>query len=119
MKDTVPRYRVVDFAELQSVPCICGDARRAFGDAPEFPGTLHVTEIKREAEAHYHKRITETYYFLECEAGSCMQLDEDTIPVKPGMCVFIPAGVRHRAIGRMKVLIFALPKFDPADEWLD
>jgi hypothetical protein len=27
--------------------------------------------------------------------------------------------VRHRAIGQMKVLIVALPKFDPADEWLD
>jgi hypothetical protein len=27
--------------------------------------------------------------------------------------------VRHRAIGRMKVLIVALPKFDAADEWFD
>ena len=33
-----------------------------------------------------------------------MQLDDEIIPVKPGMCVMIPPGVRHRAIGEMKVL---------------
>jgi hypothetical protein len=27
--------------------------------------------------------------------------------------------VRHRAIGRMQVLIVVYPKFDPADEWFD
>ena len=48
-----------------------------------------------------------------------MQLDEEILPVKPGLCIMIPPGVRHRAIGEMKVLIVALPKFDPADEWLD
>ena len=37
----------------------------------------------------------------------------------PGMCVMIPPGVRHRAIGEMKVLIVVLPKFDPVDEWFD
>jgi len=31
----------------------------------------------------------------------------------------IPPGVRHRAIGKMRVLIVAYPKFDPKDEWLD
>jgi hypothetical protein len=27
--------------------------------------------------------------------------------------------VRHRAIGRMRVLIVVLPKFNPDDEWFD
>jgi hypothetical protein len=31
----------------------------------------------------------------------------------------IPPGVRHRALGRMRVLIVVLPKFDPEDEWFD
>jgi mannose-6-phosphate isomerase-like protein (cupin superfamily) len=48
-----------------------------------------------------------------------MQLDEDLVPVRPGMCVMIRPGVRHRAIGSMKVLIVVYPKFDPADEWFD
>jgi len=119
MNHTTPRYRIVDFNNLPGVACPCGTARRAFGDAPEFPGTLHVTEIKLAAELHYHKRITETYYFLECEPGAQMQLDEDLVPVKPGMSILIPPNVRHRAVGRMRVIIIAIPKFDPHDEWFD
>jgi mannose-6-phosphate isomerase-like protein (cupin superfamily) len=113
------RYCVVDFDEIPGVPCPCGTARRAFADVPEFPATVHVTSITVDAKLHYHKRITETYYFLECGPRARMQLDDETLAVKPGMCILIPPGVRHRAIGEMKVLILALPKFDPADEWLD
>lgn len=112
-------YRVVDFARVPGVPCPCGTAHRAFHDTPEFPATVHVTEISVDAQVHYHKRLTETYYFLECEPGAKMQLDGDLIDVRPGMCVMIPPGVRHRAVGKAKVLIVVLPKFDPADEWLD
>ena len=113
------RYRVVDFAEIPGVPCPCGTARRAFADVPEFPATVHVTSISIDAQLHYHKRLTETYYVLECGADARMELDGDIAPVKPGMCILIPPGVRHRAIGEMKVLIIALPKFDPDDEWFD
>ena len=113
------QYRIVDFAEIPGVPCPCGTARRAFADVPEFPATVHVTSISVDAQLHYHKRLTETYYVLECGAGARMQLDSEIVPVKPGTCIMIPPGVRHRAIGEMKVLIIALPKFDPADEWFD
>ena len=65
------------------------------------------------------RRLTETYYFLECDSDAKMQLDEELIPVHNGMCIMIRPGVRHRAVGKMKVLIVVLPKFDPADEWLD
>ena len=111
------RAVIVDFADIPGVACPCGVARRAFADLAEYPATIHVTEIKEDAERHYHKRITETYYFLECGPDARMELDGETVPVRPGMCVLIPPGVRHRALGRMKVLIVALPKFDPADEW--
>ncbi len=116
---TTPKYHFADFSEIAGVSCPCGTARRAFADVEEFPGTVHVTEISADAKLHYHKRLTETYYFLECDADAQMQLDDDIIPVRPGTCVMIPPGVRHRAIGKMRVLIFVLPKFDPADEWFD
>jgi mannose-6-phosphate isomerase-like protein (cupin superfamily) len=112
-------YRVVDFAEVPGVPCPCGTARRAFAEVAEFPGTIHVTEIAADAQRHHHKRLTETYYILECGPDAHMELDDDTIPLKPGLCVLIPPGVRHRAVGRMKVLIVVVPKFDPQDEWFD
>jgi mannose-6-phosphate isomerase-like protein (cupin superfamily) len=112
-------YEVADFAEIEGTACPCGTARRAFADVEDFPGTVHVTEISESAKLHYHKRLTETYYFLECQPGAQMQLNDDVIDVRPGMCVMIRPGVRHRAIGKMKVLIMVLPKFDPSDEWLD
>jgi mannose-6-phosphate isomerase-like protein (cupin superfamily) len=116
---TARRFRIVDFADIAGVACPCGTARRAFADVAEFPATVHVTSISIDARLHYHKRLTETYYVLECGADARMQLDDEIIPVKPGMCVMILPGVRHRAIGEMKVLIVVLPKFDPADEWFD
>ena len=87
-----PRYRIVDFAQITGVPCPCGTARRAFPDVPEFPATVHVTSITVDAKLHYHKRLTETYYFLECGPGAKMQLDEDIVPVKPGICIMTPPG---------------------------
>lgn len=111
-------YRIVDFDEVAGVVCPCGMAHRAFADVPEFPATVHRTVVTGDAKPHYHRTLTETYYILQCESGARMQLDDQLVPVRPGMCVLIPPGVVHRAVGRMTVLIFVLPKFDPADEVL-
>lgn len=121
MTDSVQHrnYEMVDFARLAGTPCPCGVARRAFADVADFPGTVHVTEISADAQLHYHKRLTETYYFLECGPDAKMQLDDEILDVHPGMCVMIRPGTRHRAVGKMKVLILVLPKFDPQDEWFD
>jgi mannose-6-phosphate isomerase-like protein (cupin superfamily) len=113
------RWKVADFAEIASVVCPCGQAKRAFHGVTEFPGTIHVTEIHENARKHYHNTLTETYVFLECEPDAQMELDDEIIPVYPLMSIVIPPGVRHRALGRMKVLIIVLPEFDPADEHFD
>jgi mannose-6-phosphate isomerase-like protein (cupin superfamily) len=110
------RYRIIDFDQLQPVPCPCGMARRALADVPEFPGTLHRTEITCNAKLHYHHRLTETYFILQCEPGAQVQLDDELLSVRPGAAIYIPPGVRHRALGRMTVLIVVYPKFDPDDE---
>jgi mannose-6-phosphate isomerase-like protein (cupin superfamily) len=114
-----PGYEIADFVRLPGVDCPCGVARRAFNEVSDFPGTVHVTEISTDAQLHYHKRLVETYYFLECGPDARMQLDEEVLSVHPGLCIMVRPGVRHRAIGRMKVLIIVWPKFDPADEWFD
>lgn len=110
---------IVDFAALPDVPCPCGTSRRAFERLADFPATIHQVEISTDAKLHYHKRQTEAYYFLRCEDDAKMQLDDEIIDVKPGMCVVIRPGVRHRAVGKMTVLNFVIPKFDPQDEWFD
>ncbi|MEX2560832.1 MAG: cupin domain-containing protein [Pirellulales bacterium] len=113
------RWELVDFSSLPPQDCPCGTARRALADVPDFPATIHRTQITCDARLHYHKRLTETYYILECEPDARMQLDDQLLPVRPGTCVLIRPGVRHRAVGRMTVLIFVLPKFDADDEWFD
>ena len=116
---TLKGYELANFAEIAGVSCPCGSARRAFAEVEDFPATVHVTEISEDSKLHYHKTLTETYYFLECEPGAQMQLGEERIPVQPGTCIMIRPGTRHRAIGRSKVLIMVLPKFDSQDEWFD
>lgn len=113
------RWKTADFASIEPVPCPCGKARRAFHGVDEFPGSLHITEISEDARRHYHKSLTETYVFLRCESNAMMELDGEIIDVHEHMSVVIPPGVRHRAIGRMTVLIVVLPEFDPEDEWFD
>jgi len=115
----MPNYQIVDFAEMPGVPCPCGTARRAFADVPDYPATVHVTEIADDARVHYHMHHTETYYILECDADAKMQLDDDVIPLKPGVSILIPPYTRHRAIGQMKIINIVFPKFDPADEFFD
>jgi mannose-6-phosphate isomerase-like protein (cupin superfamily) len=111
-------YEVVQLTELPPTPCPCGWARRAFENVADFPGTIHLTDIREDAELHFHRRLTETYVILECDSDARMQLDDDVIAVRPGMCILIRPGTRHRAIGRMRVLILVIPKFDPNDEWI-
>jgi mannose-6-phosphate isomerase-like protein (cupin superfamily) len=109
----------VDLSELPGVDCPCGVARRAFADRQDFPGTIHLTEIHQDARTHYHRTLTEVYVVLDCDAGAAIELDGELHPVKPKTTVLIPPGTRHRAVGKMEVLIVCLPKFDPTDEHFD
>lgn len=116
--ETAP-YEFVDFRTLAATACPCGEARRAFYEASDLPATVHVTDISIDAQKHYHQRHAEVYYFLECEADARMELNEAILPVSVGQAILIRPGTRHRALGKMKVLILSFPKFDPADEWFD
>jgi len=118
MPDNVARnWELVDLTALPGVACPCGIARRGLADVADYPATLHLTEISTNAKTHYHRRLTELYYILEAGPEAAMELDEERIAVRPGMALLIRPGVRHRAVGRMKVLIYVTPKFDPKDEF--
>ena len=109
----------VSLPNLPGVPCPCGTARRAFAGASNFPATVHLTEISADAEVHHHRVQTEVYVILECGPDAALELDGERVPVQPLDAVRIPPGVRHRAVGEMKVLIVCAPKFDPADEFVE
>jgi mannose-6-phosphate isomerase-like protein (cupin superfamily) len=82
------------------------------------PCSLHVTTI-REALLHYHRQTTEVYYILEGHGK--MELDGNWHVVEPGTVIWIPPGVRHRVLSPegLRAIVFALPAFDPQDEWCE
>jgi mannose-6-phosphate isomerase-like protein (cupin superfamily) len=112
-------YEIVDYNSLPGVPCPCGTARRGLMEVASVPYSLHVTNISADAATHYHKRLTETYFILECQPDAYLELNGERLPVRPHMAVLIHPLTRHRAVGKMRVLIVASPKFDPTDEWFD
>ena len=116
MSDSDPRYRILDFDELPRLACPCGTTRRALGDLTDLPLTVHRTEIASNAQPHFHRRLTETYYILQCDPDAAIELDGQRHPLRPGLCVVIPPGIVHRGLGRMTILNIVFPKFDPTDE---
>jgi len=111
------RYRIEQMDDIAPVPCPCGQARRGFATDDNTLATLHVTDICAESRVHYHKKLTEIYLVLEGEGH--MELDGDTVPLKPLTAVFIRPGCRHRAVGKLRVAITVIPPFDAEDEWFD
>lgn len=112
-------FEFVDFAKVSGVPCPCGSSQRGLMRPDNQIASIHRVEIKETARVHYHKVLTETYYFLECNGECFMELNGERFPVKPGMAVMIRPGTRHRAVGKMAILNFVVPPFDARDEWFD
>lgn len=112
-----PNFRIAQLDELPTRDCPCGTARRAFADVPGGAASAHLVEIKSDARAHYHKRMTEIYLVLEGHGE--MELDGERVPVKPMTAIYIPPGCRHRAVGRLKIINIPVPAFDETDEWFD
>ena len=110
-------FMIADFADIDSVKCPCGSAKRAFAEDGNALATMHEVEICADSRTHYHKRMTEIYYVLEGEGQ--IELDGKAHPLKQGMAVFIKPGCRHRAVGKLKILNVPIPAFDPEDERFD
>lgn len=110
-------YVITQLDEVPAVPCPCGDSRRAFVSPDNPVATLHLVDISKDAQTHYHRQLTEIYLVLAGEGF--MELDGVMHPVKPMTAILIKPGCRHRAVGNLKIVNLPVPAFDPADEWFD
>ncbi|MDD3585986.1 MAG: cupin domain-containing protein [Thermoguttaceae bacterium] len=110
-------YRFVQMDDLPTMNCPCGQTRRAFTDDPDKTASLHLLEISKDSKTHYHKNTTEIYCVLYGEG--ILELDGQSIPVKPLTAVMIKPGCRHRATGNLTIINIPIPAFDPADEFFD
>jgi len=100
---------------VSPVPCPCGQSRRSFVGDGNDTATAHLVDISVDSRAHFHRRLTEIYVVLEGEG--VLEADGDQVPLRPMTSVMIHPGCVHRAVGKLKVLVIAMPAFDPADEF--
>lgn len=111
----VPAILQLDALPPQSCPC--GTTRRAFADEPGAAASVHLVDVGTDAALHHHRRQTEIYVVLEGEGA--IELDGVRHAVRPLSVIRIVPGVRHRALGRLRLLNVVVPRFDPADEFVD
>ncbi len=104
-------YMIADFDEIGAIRCPCGFAQRAFVSPDNPTATMHIVDIKEDARAHYHKKLTEIYFILE--GIGHIELDGKKVAVKPLTAIFIKPGCRHRAVGRMRIVNVCYSRLRP------
>lgn len=110
-------YLLAQLDEIATQRCPCGFTRRAFTTLDNPTATVHLLDVQTDAQRHYHKTLTEIYLVLE--GTGQMELDGESVPVKPLTAIMIKPGCRHRAVGKLRIAIIPIPAFDPTDEWFD
>jgi mannose-6-phosphate isomerase-like protein (cupin superfamily) len=103
-------------ADVAPVACPCGEARRIITGADGSDVSIHRVTISRDAQKHYHTRLTEYYVILSGEGE--MELGDERVAVKAGDVIMIPPGVAHVARGSFEIINVVSPAFDAADEHL-
>jgi mannose-6-phosphate isomerase-like protein (cupin superfamily) len=105
MKTTAPYLRR-DPAEVVPWAETCGRIRPLIEEKDGVAAEVHHVEIDH-ARLHYHEKTDEIYYVI---AGrGVMVLDEDQIELGPGVVVYVPKGVKHKAVGKLTVLLVCIP----------
>ncbi len=88
-----------------------GDARADSSDRDREDGqrrrAVHHVEI-HDAKLHYHARTDEFYYIIAGQGT--MLLDNEEIELHPGVVVYVPRGVKHKARGNLTVFTICIPR---------
>jgi mannose-6-phosphate isomerase-like protein (cupin superfamily) len=95
MGTTVQAFLRRDPAEVEPWRETCGQIRPLVEEKDGAAGEVHHVEIEN-AKLHYHARTDEFYYVIQGRGR--MVLDDETIDLSPGIVVYVPRGVRHKAI---------------------
>jgi mannose-6-phosphate isomerase-like protein (cupin superfamily) len=107
-------YLIRQIEEVEPVPCPCGSSTRpiTIKDTPLL--NFHVTHIM-DSKKHYHKEVTEVYYILE--GSGFMELNDETVPIRPGTVILIEPYTAHRGYGDFKTIVVGVPAARHDDEF--
>ena len=104
---TATRFLRRDPAEVRPWAETCGQIRPLIEEHDGAAAEVHYVEIQ-DAKLHYHERTDEVYYIIDGEGT--MVLDDEVIELHKGVVVYVPRGVKHKAIGRLTVLTVCIPR---------
>ncbi len=104
---TVAKYLRRDPNDVAPWTETCGQIRPLIEESDAAAAEVHYVEIDH-AKLHFHEKTDEIYYVIDGEGT--MVLDEDEIAVHKGMVVYVPRGVRHKAVGKLTVLTVCIPR---------
>ena len=104
---TKAKYLRRDPAEVIPWAETCGQIRPLVEEHDEAAAEIHHVEIDH-AKLHYHAKTDEFYYVIE--GTGTMILDEDQIELHKGVVVYVPRGVKHKAVGKLTVLTVCIPR---------
>jgi mannose-6-phosphate isomerase-like protein (cupin superfamily) len=104
---TAAKYLRRDPAEVEPWAETCGQIRPLIEADDEAAAEVHHVEIDH-ARLHYHKQTDEVYYIID--GRGTMILDDEEIELHKGMVVYVPRGVKHKAIGKLVVLTVCIPR---------
>jgi mannose-6-phosphate isomerase-like protein (cupin superfamily) len=96
-----------DPAEVEPWAETCGAIRCLIEESDGAAGEVHHVEID-DAKLHYHERTDEFFYVIDGQGK--MILDEDEIELHTGVVVYVPRGIKHKAIGKLTVLTVCIPR---------
>ena len=85
----------------------CGQIRPLVEERDGAAAEVHHVEIDN-AKLHYHSRTDEFYYVIAGQGT--MVLDDEEIELHEGVVVYVPRGVRHKAVGKLTVLTVCIPR---------
>jgi len=104
---TVARFLRRDSAEVEPWPETCGQIRPLIEEADGAAAEIHHVEIQ-DAKLHYHEKTDEFYYVIDGQGT--MVLDDEVIELHRGVVVYVPRGVKHKAVGKLTVLTVCIPR---------
>ena len=84
-----------------------GQIRPLIEESDDAAAEVHHVDIA-DAKLHYHERTDEIYYVID--GSGTLVLDDDQIELHKGVVVYVPRGVKHKAIGKLTVLTVCIPK---------
>ena len=106
MTTTKTRFLRRDPAEVQPWAETCGEIRCLIEQKDGAAAEVHHVRI-HDAKLHYHERTDEVYHVVS--GSGSMVLDDEEVELHPGVVVYVPRGVCHKARGDLTVLVVCIP----------